>query len=288
MKRPVLSALVALAVALPATAGAAPTAPTISITGPANGASISRAASETIYVTGTAAFGEAIPASRTFYLRRDACGGGTPPNTRLSTATGTDGGDGCASLTSGVLPATTNYPAEESGLPLTVDSSKPAKVTIVLSSWSGGTGAGTQQVTATLTGRAGNQQRTLGAGTHSMDVTGVDAYTADITIPLQNPGAPISTLNLAVTIGGGVQHGHVNLNGASFVELPILDTGRIDVSSDSATFAPSKTVKADLSADGTWTAEINTPSAGNRKIYARAVQSNLTTQATPVAITVTA
>jgi hypothetical protein len=238
-------------------------------------------------VTGTAAFGAPTPTTRTFYLRRDACGGNTPPNTRLSTSAGTDGGDGCASLTSGVLPATTNYPAEN-GLPLTVDATKTAKVTVVLSSWSGVTGAGTQQVTATLTGRAGNQQRTLGAGTHSMDVTGVDAYTADITIPLQNPGAPLSTLNLAVTIGGGVQHGHVNLNSASFVELPILDTGRVDVSSDSATFAPSKTVQAEFSSDGTWTAEIATPSTGSRKIYARAVQAGApTTNSTPVSITVT-
>jgi hypothetical protein len=287
MKRPVLSALVTLAVALPATAGAAPQPPTISVTSPANGASFSRANSETIIVTGTSAFGEAIPASRTFYMRRDACGGSVPPNLRLSTTAGTDGGDGCGNLISGVLPGTENYPAEN-GLPLTVDFARTAKVTVVLSSWSGVTGAGTQQVTATLTGRAGNQQRTLGAGTHSMNVTGVDAYTADITIPLQNPGAPISTLNLALTIGGGVQHGHVNLNGASFVELPILDTGRVDVSSDSATFAPSKTVQADISADGTWTAEITTPSAGNRKIYSRAVQANMTTQATPVSITVTA
>jgi hypothetical protein len=287
MKRSLLALLVVLAVAIPTVAGAA-TAPTISITSPAPGATISKAVSDTILVNGTATFDVPVAATRTFYLRRDACGGSAAQNTRLSTASGTDGGDGCGNLIGGASTATTNYPAEN-GLPLTVDTTKAAKVTIVVSSFTGLGGVGNQQITATLTGRAGSTTKTLGSGSQSILLTpGTDAYTYEITIPIANPGAPISTLNLALAIGGGFQHGHVNLNSASFVELPILDTGRVDVSSDSSTFAASKTAQAVLNGDGTWTAEIVTPSVGSRKIYARAVQGGLTTNATPVSITVIA
>ena len=289
MKRSLLATLVALSVGIPAMAGAA-TAPTISITTPANGATFSRSASETIIVTGTSTFGAAVPATKTFYLRRDACGATQgAPNPRLSTTSGTDGGDGCGNLLGGASATTTNYPAEN-GLPLTIDPGKNAKIVIATSSWSGFGGVGNQQVSVTLTGQAGNQTKTLGSASQTVLLTpGTDVQNYEFIFPVQNPGAPLSSLDLAVTIGGGFQHGHVNLNGASFVELPVLDTGRIDVSSDSSSFAAAKTVQAEIASNGTWTAEIVTPAAGSsRKIYARAVQGGTTTQAAPVSITVTA
>jgi hypothetical protein len=287
MKRPLLAALVAFVVAIPAVASAANT---ISVTSPANGATFSRAIWETIPVTGTATFGVPVATTKTFYLRRDGCGATAgPANTRLSVASGTDGGDGCGNTLGGVSAATTQYPAAD-GVPLTVDAGKTAKVTIVLSSFTGLGGVGNQQVTATLTGLAGNQTKTLGTGSQTiLIVPGTDVYTYEITFPVANPGAALSSLNLAVGIGGGFQHGHVNLNGASKVDLPILDKGRVEVSSDSATFSPSKTVEAVVSPDGTWTAEVVVPSAGSRKIYARAVQTGSSTvNAAPVSITVTA
>lgn len=283
MKRPLLAALVALVVGIPAMASAANT---ITITSPTNGASISKGNSPTTIVTGTAAFGAAVPATRVFYVRRAGCGANAgPANTRLSITQGTDS-TSCGSTTA-PLASTSQYPAED-GIPLTVDASKPASATITLSSFSGVTGVGTQVVTATLTGRVGNQTKTLGTGTHSMDTLGVDTYAAEFPIPLANPGGPITTLNLALTISGAAQHGFVNYGGTSFINLPILDTGSVDVSSDSSTYAASKTVKAELSADGTWVAEITTPSAGSRKIYARAVQGTTKVEAAPVSITVTA
>jgi hypothetical protein len=298
MKRPLLALLVTLAVALPATAGAA-TAPTISITSPANGATFSRSIWETIPVTGNATFGEPVATTRTFYVRRDGCGTAAD-NPHLSVQQGTDAGDGCGSLFPQPAISATGDPfSAVNGVPFTLDATKKITGTIKFSSYQGieggpvGFGVGQVTMTARLTGIVGNQSRVLGSATATHLVTPSQVeYTTpiDITPPAADNGKRVSGLTLDLSFTGpAVLCDFVAMSGASFVTIPILDVGTVEVSSDSATFAPAKTVQATMATDGTWSAEVVVPNTGPRKIYARAIQTGSSTvNATPVSITVTA
>ena len=84
-----------------------------------------------------------------------------------------------------------------------------------------------------------------------------------------------------------VNSSNLGLSGDSKFTLPVYGLGVVEVSSDSATFAKSKTVQAIVAPDGTWTAEIAPPTAGSRFIHARATQAGTKLTATPVNITVT-
>ena len=269
------------------------TTPSITITSPSGGQSFSRAIFDTITVQGVAAFPPPAAATRKFFLRRAGCGTATD-NPHLSVVGGTDGGDGCGQVADPAAGAATSYPAIN-GLGFLLDTAGKAKATIVSSSFQGlegspGFGAGNVTLTTTLSGRVGNATKTIGTGTVTYLVTpGTPTYsnTVEMTLSPALADAVVSSLTLAIDYSGaGALHGYTALNDSSFVELPIFDPGVVEVS-DSATFSAARTVAAQFQPDGTWVAEIDTPSAGNRTINARAVQVGTKVTASPVAITVT-
>jgi hypothetical protein len=267
---------------------AAQATPTIAITSPVDGTTLSRAL-ETFTVSGTATFDAPVPVTRKYHFRRDACGTAANANRRLSVIVGAET-IGCGGLTSAATPLVDVYPAVD-GVPVTVDPTKDAKVTMVVGAWLSGVGGGIGQekIDAVLSGRtADGQTVTLGTGTDTILVTpDQDEVTHTITIPLADSATQrLTSLTLQTTIGGTVVRSYVSYGGASFLELPIMDTGTVQVSADSATFTATKTVDAVLNSDGTWVAEVPAPAAGQRKLYARAVQGTTKIDATPVTITV--
>jgi hypothetical protein len=295
MKRPLLALLVTLAVAMPAVAGAA-TAPTISITSPVGGSSFSRSTFDTIPVSGVASFDVAPAEDRVMYLRGTGCG--ATAVLWISTETGSDEYDGCGSQaglpTREVLGGTLSFTSQD-GVPVMLDASKNVTGQVRGESWVGPGVPGVGQVKADVDlygTKANNQTVVIGSGVFETLNTGTDGvnipYTFDIAASLDR--VVLTSLRMDVLIHGvNWNSGNLGLEGDSRFTLPIFDPGRIDVSSDSATFSAAKTVQAVLNSDGTWTAEVVTPSAGtSRKIYARAVQAGVTTNATPVSITVTA
>jgi hypothetical protein len=295
MKRSLLATLVALAVGIPAMAGAA-TAPTISITSPTSGSTFSRAFFETIPVTGTAGFDAPVAADRTFYLRGSGCG--ATEVFWLSVESGTDEYDGCGII--GGLPAqevfqeASVFPSQD-GLPVLLDASKNVTGQIRAESWFGdGTpGVGQVQIDVDLSGtKTTNQNVAIGSAAVEALNTAADGVNVafSIDIPANLDRVALKALTFQVLIhGANYNSGNLGLSGDSKFTLPIFDPGRVDVSSDSASFSASKTVQATVDSNGTWTAEVVTPSVGtSRKIYARAVQAGVTTNAAPVSIVVTA
>lgn len=294
MRRSLLATLVALAVGIPAMAGAA-TAPTVSITTPAGGSTFSRAFFETIPVSGTATFGEPVAADRSFFLRGEGCG--ATEEFWLSTESGTDGYDGCGII--GGLPlneaigSAADFEARD-GVPFQLDASKNVTGQIRAESWTGdGTpGVGLVEIDVTLNAqKANNQNVSLGTTTLSGTNTGTDGinlpFNFDIADTLDHTAIKGLTISVLVR-GANYNSSNLGLSGDSKFTVPVFDAGRIDVSGDSSTFSAAKTAQAVLQADGTWSVEVPIPSAGSRKIYARAVQAGVTTNATPVSIIVTA
>ena len=289
MKRAGRLAALAAATVMVASGGAQ-AAPVVQITSPVSGATISRAAQPELLVTGTAAFAPPVESTRTFYLRRDACTDGVD-NERLSVVNGSDGGDGCGLIGAGNL--TTTYPAAD-GVPVTVDADRNLTGKIVTSSFepsTGGIGAGQAQVRITLKGTgADGAAQTIATGTQTYLVTpGTPQHTAtyDLDVPAALDDKTFTALSLDVTyMTGVVLHSFTALSGASFVTLPIMDSGTVLVS-DSSSFSATRTVTATLAADGTWQAQLKTPTARSRVIYARATQAADKTDAAPVGITVT-
>ena len=281
----VLGAAAGAVVMLAATAQATPT---IAITDPADGTTVSRS-QETMLVSGTAAFDAPVATTRQYYFRRDACGNAADANRRLSVVKG--GEDiGCGGLTSAAQPLVDVYPAVD-GVPVTLDPTRDATVKVVAGAWLAGAGggAGQEKVDAVLTGvTADGDTVTIGSGTDTVLVTpNMDVVTHTITVPLDDAATQqFNALTLTTTISGTVGRSYVSYAGDSLMDLPIMDAGTVQVSGDSSTFSASKTVDAVLNGDGTWTAEIPVPTAGARKIYARAVQGTSKINATPVAITV--
>jgi hypothetical protein len=294
MKRSLLAGLVVLAVAIPAMAGAA-TAPTISIGSPTTGASFSRTFFESIPVSGLATFDAPVASTKTFYAHRDGCADSNDPK-YLSVTAGAGETEGCQY----VLPpaavdaaggAEETFPTQD-GVPVTLDASRNLHVRIQADG-STSLGVGLADLSYQLNATKTNGQSVqLGSGTKQYPVTPLSAdYVSDFNIDLPDSVHNVSFRDLTLVVkivGAQAQHGGLDYNGQTFIEVPIFDGGTVQVSSDSATFSAAKTVNATLNANGTWNAEVVVPNTGSRKIYARAIQGAVTTNATPVSITVTA
>jgi hypothetical protein len=281
-----LATAVALAVALPFAAQAAPT---ITVTGPASGSVFSKEGTETIPVTGTVSFDTPAPAvDRTFYFRRELCGNVAGANRRLSVVKGSET-IGCGAPNSAVTPIVDNYPAVD-GLPLLIDASKQAEVTVVESAFVAdvGGGVGQEKIEALLTGTTvSGETKTIGTGSETQLVTpDKDEVTHTFSFALTDPGEVLTALNLRITTSGTLGRSYTNYAGASFLKLPIFDVGTVQVSGDSATFSAVRTVTATVAPDGTWTADVPTPSVGARKIYARAVQGTNKVSVDPISVTI--
>lgn len=264
--------------------------PVLTVTTPAEGATISRASGTGLDVTGTAVFDEVQTSTRTFYARRAACGGTADPGLRLELEHGPEAGDGCGNLVGAVSETTTAFPAA-AGLPLTVDAGKIAGQ-VTLRSWQGinnpVVAAGVGQQTVTLTVTAGDE--TLVTSTQDYLVTPDKPV---YVLPFESEIAPnlvgrtFEDLTLTVTVASGsLLHGFIATAGKTWVTVPVGNAPRVDVSVDDATFV-TKTVKAQLNADGSWAARLPTPTSGPHKIHVRSLQDGLTTTAAPVNITVT-
>ena len=274
--RTLLAALAVAAVfALPAQGAAQ-----LAITSPISGSTISRAAEPTINATGTATLADPVASTRTFYLRRDACGGTAPANLRMTLRTGTDAGDNCGSTyaglptevfaTAGLSTGTTAYPATE-GLPMVLDVAK--KVTGTMKFSADGP-VGIARVEIWLASDQGEVGRTTVEKTLQGDLTYEVPFTFDVAPALAGKTLKSLALNFRIR-GVGAMNGFVTLNGASFVTVPVLDPGLLEVSTV-ANFSPSKSFYVPLSEDGTWEQEIATPTTGERALYARIQQAGQT------------
>jgi hypothetical protein len=272
-------------------AQAAPTS--VAITGPTEGTTVSRSESPEIEVTGTAAFLD-VPASgpRSYFLHQDDCGGTDNPHMTVTASTDSVA-DGCGNVLGVVGGGGDSYPATD-GLPATLapGAKVTGKIVIKTFDFQVGVAAGlaTAHVTVSATSPAGDSFTLADVSKDFVVVPGTPEYVVDIDAAVSEEAAGVSLDSLSVTTeysNGNVLWGFTALSGRSYVTLPTLDTGIVQVAVDSATFSSSKTYPATVSG-GTWTATVPTPAAGPRKIYARAVQNGNKTAAAPVSITVTA
>src|SRR3954454_13423892 len=109
---------------------AAASGPSVTITSPRTGSSVSLKRTPNLSIAGGATFASVNPASTKFYLRRDGCGTATD-NAHLSVAAGSpDAGDGCGIIggqgATGVAApglVATDYPTTD-GMPVILDTSK--------------------------------------------------------------------------------------------------------------------------------------------------------------------
>ena len=289
----------AVAVAAVSFSSAASAAPTVAITSPVDGAVVSRA-DETMLVTGTSTFGAPVAAERTFFLRGSGCG--ATEAFWLSTKEGEDEYDGCGSI-GGVpfneafyqlLGSEPNSFTAEDGVPVMLDASKDVAGTIRAESWTGdGTpGAGQVVVDVALYGLdAANRTVALGSASFTAVNTGADGVQVPFTFDVPDTADRVVVRSLTIDVavrGANYNSSNLGLSGDSKFTLPIYDAGTVLVAGDSAAFAATRTATAIVAEDGTWTAEIPIPAVGSRKVYARAIQSGVRTDATPVTITVVA
>jgi hypothetical protein len=297
MKKMLTHGTLAATLAVVVMAGAAVAAPTVSITSPANGTTVSRSQTPTLALAGAVSFDTPVADTRQFFLRRSACGGSDNP--RLSVQAGGDGsGDGCGDLVPGAFRevatmagagvASEDYPAVD-GVPLTFDGTKPVTGKIRLTSFLGVGHAGTITVDVVLSSSAG----TIGSASATETIDPLTPeQDVEFTIPA-NAGLDkrdLTDLSLnVITRGLNALYGFVILNGASFLNVPIYTASfdrKVQVAVDSGAFSSTGiTVAGDLAS---WSGAIATPSAGfTHTIKARAVQGSVVSAPTEVAVTVT-
>jgi hypothetical protein len=123
-------AVVLAATSVLVTGVAAGATSSVTITSPRAGQSVSLKKNPYLAVAGGVSFAATTAGSTTFYLRRDGCGTSND-NPHLSTASGTDGGDGCGLIFNAVVGvggdvdqgAFIDFPATD-GMPLALDATR--------------------------------------------------------------------------------------------------------------------------------------------------------------------
>src|SRR5687768_6307226 len=138
----VIGTIVALGTTLALLDGYAAAVPTVAITSPSEGATISSSAPQ-VELSGSVAFDQPVASSKRFYLRRAACGGTAPQGLRLSLVPGTDGGTRCGPDGGWNLVGTADeagyaltFPAAD-GLPFSLDVARPLTAKIVADGYRG-------------------------------------------------------------------------------------------------------------------------------------------------------
>lgn len=211
MKRKLVTVVVAVVVvaALVSPAGAAGT---ITITSPADGASISRSATPQIALAGTVAFAAPVPVERKFYMvgeHRTSCntvttpGGGTCPDRlilepkdessqRDRLASQVSVGSSCTTLgcvNNWQTMEPGSFSGENSGVPYTLDTSNPVTGVFTLRWDDEGVAlsAGQAKVTFELTGVTGGQEVSLGETSASKLVLPGAAATHEFSFSIQTP-----------------------------------------------------------------------------------------------------
>src|SRR5579862_611863 len=274
LRRAIVSAAALLAAA--GAAAAAATSSPLTITTPRAGSSISLRHNPYLAVAGGVTFAPATPQTTRFYLRRDACGTSND-NPHLSTASGTDGGDGCGLIVNSVVglggtadqAAFIDFPATD-GMPLALDASREVSGVIDIE----GTAAGLSQVDVSLEALVGGQAVDIGSASES---TVLDPTASDNRVPFTiQPaaglaGADLQALDLRVHIQGpNIDAGFIGLSGKSYVDMPSFTASvnrSVAISVDDPSFA--KAIPARLDQTGTsWSLAIPTPAIGTHTIYA--------------------
>jgi hypothetical protein len=264
----------------------------VTITSPKAGSSISLKKNQYVAIAGNATFASSAAGSTTFYLRRDGCGTSND-NPHLSTASGTDAGDGCGLIVNQVGPvgdadqgSFIDFPASD-GMPLAFDGTQPITGQISLT----GAQVGLAEVDVTLEGLAGGNAVELGKTTGSavLDPTGDSTAVPFTILPNSaNDGLDLQALDLRVLVHGpNVYSGFVALSGASYVDMPSYGASvnrSVSVSIDDPSFASA--VPARLSGS-TWSVAVPTPAVGKHTIYARSSQGYDTSAVASDAFTVT-
>lgn len=261
-------------------AGAALSTTSVTITTPKVGQSISLKNSSYTSVAGKVAFATATPTTTRFYLRRDGCGTSSD-NPHLSTAQGTDGGDGCGLIVNAVplggdvdQAAFVDFPASD-GLPLSLDTSRSITGVISLT----GAQVGLAEVDVSLEALSGGEAYTVGADNNEtavLDPTGASTPVPfTITPSATLAGADLQALDLRVHVHGpNVYSGFISLSGASYADFGSNSASvnrSVQVSLDDPTFANAVPGRIDASGSA-WSVALPTPSVGTHKLYARSQQ----------------
>jgi hypothetical protein len=292
-KLPAAAALAAAAAAIAAALASAATGLTTTISSPSEGQKVSLRHTPYLAVAGTATFADTSAGTTRFFLRRDGCGT-TTDNPHLSTASGTDAGDGCGLIVNGVAgvggdvdqAAFIDFPAND-GMPLALDGQQPIAGQISLA----GAQVGVAYVDVSLEALVGGNAVDLGSatGTAILDPTGASTpvpFTIQPNVSLD--GSDLQALDLRVHIHGpNVYSGFIALSGASWVDLPSYAASvnkGVEISVDDPTFASPTPARV----DGTsWSVAIPTPSIGKHTIYAESTQGYDTSAPASVTVNVT-
>ncbi len=274
-------------------AAAVGSATSVTISTPRTASTVSQKTNPYLAVAGNAAFASSGATTTRYLLHRDDCGGAND-NPHLSTAGGTDNGDGCGLLYNAVVglggevvqAAAIDFPATDS-LPLPFEAARQITGAISLT----GAQVGAAQVDVTLEALVGGEAVTLGTATS--DLTVLDPTADHTPVPFAitpDPaysGADIQALDLRVLVKGpNVYSGYISLNGNSYVDLPTYAASvnkAVEISVDDASFA--NPVPARLSGSA-WSVAIPTPAVGKHTIYARSTQGFDTSSPASTTVTV--
>lgn len=158
-------------------------------------------------------------------VARDDCGATDNPRLAFDIGAYTDA---CGSLAPLVAPFTENYSTATLNPLFGLDTSRPGKIAITMSSRESlGTGLGDQTIDLTLTAKdTKNKTVTLFTGSHvkaAADMLRGANYTAELTFPLTGKAGPFKSYSLDLSAGGSTLAGFVSHGGDSFVSLPVLD-----------------------------------------------------------------
>jgi len=256
--------------------------PSVTITSPQTGSSVSLKRTPNLTVTGGATFASVTATTTKLYLRRDGCGTASD-NPHLSVVPGApDGGEGCGfiggnGVASEAAPGifSTDYPSSD-GMPVILDTSRTIQGTFDLQNDPAGVG----QVTLDfqLEALVGGEGILVGTDTETVLV---DPTTADypvsfhITPNTSLEKAMVSGLDLHVFMHGAYSDSaYTGLSGKSFFTVPGYSAApnrSVELSLDDASFANPIAATLNSSATG-YTASVKTPAIGTHKLYARATQ----------------
>ena len=309
MKKTATAGMIVLALSLLATTAGA--APTITITSPDAGTTISRATSPKINLAGEASFDTPMPIEQQFFLRHGPCTNATTDERSLRTSWSNSDVQSCG-YTGTVTPInelvyqvdgpeyalSEAYPVEDARLPITLDATKP--ISGVLDVASDGfnnvrIGLGLSTIDFTLRGTVDGTLQTIGTATATyQELPGPGPLHKQVAWSITPPASldkkDLTTLEFVYSIHGvNIQHGWVYFRGLSHLTIPMYTASfnrKVEVAVDSAAFSATPVT---LSADRTtWTASINTPAVGTRTIKARAVQGGAISAVAQRTVTVTA
>src|SRR2546427_8686261 len=224
MRALVVAAVVTAAALAVGVAGAS--TPTVTITTPKAGQSVSLKKTPYLAVAGQAAFAPASAGTTKLYLRRDGCGTSND-NPHLSVTTGTDGGDGCGLIFNAIVGtggdvgqgAFVDFPASD-GMPLPLNTNGAITGVISLT----GAQVGLAEVDVTLEALINGEAVTLGKTTGSAVLDPTGDHTP---VPFSIQPSPtlhrshLQALHLRVLVHGpDIYNGFISPSGDSYANRP--------------------------------------------------------------------